>query len=109
MKRGEVWTIAGGGAYTSKPRPAVIVQSDSFRDLDSVTICPFTLNEKIAPIFRPSVEPSATNGLNAESRLMADKVTTIPKAKLGRRIGRLNTADVLRLERAMLVFLGLSR
>jgi mRNA-degrading endonuclease toxin of MazEF toxin-antitoxin module len=38
-----------------------------------------------------------------------DKITTVPKARLGKRIGKLNDEDVVRLNRALTVFLGLAR
>ena len=108
MKRGEIWTAAGGKDYAGKPRPVVIVQDDAFRDTASVTICAFTTDPTDAPLFRLEIEPSEINGLGQPSRLMVDKLTTVPKAKLGRRIGRLADADMLRLNRAMLVFLGVA-
>jgi mRNA interferase MazF len=108
VKRGEVWTVAGGQGYAGKPRPVAIVQDDRFGDLASVTICPFTTNPEPAPLIRVLVEPSATNGLNAVSHLMADKLSTVPKNKLGRRVGRLDDETMLRLNRAMLVFLGMA-
>jgi mRNA interferase MazF len=108
MKRGEIWTASGGGGYAGKPRPAVIVQDDRFEATDSITICAFTSDPTDAPLFRVSIEPSAANGLRTTSRLMVDKITTVPKARLGRRVGRLGDADVVRLNRAMLVFLGLA-
>jgi mRNA interferase MazF len=39
---------------------------------------------------------------------MVDKITTIPKSKLGSRIGNLDAADMARVNRAMLIFLGLA-
>lgn len=108
MKRGEVWTVAGGGADAGKPRPAVIVQDDRFDATASVTICAFTSDPTDAPLFRLGVEPSAENGLTLTSRLMVDKITTVPKTKLGARIGRISDEDSLRLNRAILVFLGLA-
>ena len=39
---------------------------------------------------------------------MVDKITTVPKSKLGARIGRLADQDMMRLNRAMLIFLGLA-
>jgi mRNA interferase MazF len=60
------------------------------------------------PLFRIAVDPSSDNGLAQASRVMADKLTTVPKDKLGRRIGRLDDATMLRLNRAMTVFLGLA-
>ena len=40
---------------------------------------------------------------------MIDKVTTVPKSRIGKRIGMLNDEDVVRLNRALTVFLGLAR
>ena len=107
MKRGEVWTAAGGEHHASKPRPIVIVQDDRFSATSSITICAFTSDPTDAPLFRPAIEPSETNGLRVISRLMVDKITTIPKTKLGARIGRLADKDLVRLNRAMMIFLGL--
>ena len=108
MRRGEIWTAAGGGGYAGKPRPVVIIQDDRFDATGSVTVCAFTTDPTDAPLFRPVVEPSAANGLRAASRLMVDKITTVPRGKLGGRIGRLGDEDVVRLNRAILVFLGLA-
>jgi mRNA interferase MazF len=108
VKRGEIWTASGGRGYAGKPRPAVIVQDDRFEATGSITICAFTSDPTAAPLFRLAIEPSAANGLKTRSRLMVDKITTVPKARLGRRIGTLGGEDVLRLNRAMLIFLGLA-
>ena len=108
MKRGEVWTAAGGNDYAGKPRPVVIVQDDSFDATGSITVCAFTTDPSEAPLFRLAIAPDAQNGLKESSRLMVDKVTTMPKAKLGAQVGRLADADVMRLNQAMLVFLGLA-
>jgi mRNA interferase MazF len=109
MKRGEVWTVAGAGDYGGKPRPVVIVQDDRFDATASATVCAFTSDPTEAPLIRLLVEPSERNGLNTISRLMVDKITTVPKSKLGTRIGRLADPDMMRLNRAMLIFLGLAR
>jgi mRNA interferase MazF len=108
VKRGEIWTISGGPGYGGKPRPAVIVQDDSFDATDSITVCPFTSNETDAPLFRLPVAADERNGLRAPSRLMADKIVTVPKSKLGSQVGRLAPADIVRLDRALMVFLGLA-
>lgn len=107
MKRGEVWTVSAQG-YAGKPRPAVIVQDDRFDATASVTICVFTTDETDAPLFRLAIDPCEANGLKQTSRLMADKLVTVPKDRLGRRVGRLSDEDMVRLNRAMLVFLGLA-
>ena len=108
MKRGEAWTVSGGKDYAGKPRPVVIVQDDSFNATDSITICAFTTDPTEAPLFRLPVEPSERNGLRAPSRLMVDKITTVPKSRVGQRIGRLDDEDMIRLNQAMMVFLGLA-
>ena len=108
MRRGEIWTIAGGADYAGKPRPVFIVQDDSFDATDSVTVCAFTTDPSEAPLFRLLVEPSVSNGLRSACRLMVDKIMTVPKSKVGARVGRLDEADILRLSRAIIVFLGLA-
>ncbi len=108
MKRGEIWTVAGGKDYAGKPRPAVILQDDRFDKTESITICAFTTDPTDAPLFRLAVEPSTSNGLRAVSRLMVDKITTVPKSRIGARAGRLGDEDMVRLNRAILVFLGLA-
>jgi mRNA interferase MazF len=108
MKRGDIWTVAGGKDYAGKPRPVVIIQDDSFDATDSITICAFTMDETEAPLFRLPVEPNEGNGLRAACRLMVDKITTVPKSKVGAHIGRLDDEDILRLNQAVLVFLGLA-
>jgi mRNA interferase MazF len=108
MRRGDIWTVSGGKDYAGKPRPAVIVQDDAFDATDSITVCAFTTDPTEAPLFRLPVAPNARNGLDSFSRLMVDKITTVPKAKVGERIGRLDDEDVVRLNQAVMVFLGLA-
>ena len=107
MKRGEIWTVSGAG-YAGKPRPAVIVQDDRFDATASVTICVFTSNETDAPLLRLPVAASESNGLHTVSRMMVDKITTVSRARLGERVGRLDEPEMVRLERALLVFFGLA-
>ena len=108
MRRGEVWTVSGGNDYAGKPRPAVIVQDDSFDATSSITICVFTTDPTDAPLFRLLVEPNERNGVRPACRLMVDKITTVPKSKLGAEIGRLDEEDMVRLNQAMTVFLGMA-
>jgi mRNA interferase MazF len=108
VKRGEIWTVAGGKDYAGNPRPVVILQDDRFDMTDSVTVCAFTTDQTDAPLFRLLIKPSDRNGLRAECRLMVDKVTTVPKTKVGAYVGRLADEDVVRLNRAVLVFLGIA-
>lgn len=85
MKRGDIWTVAGGKDYAGKPRPVVIVQDDSFDATDSITVCTFTTDETEAPLFRLPVKPNERNGLRAAGSLMVDKITAMPKTRVGER------------------------
>src|SRR5215470_14560136 len=102
MRRGEIWTVSGGKDYAGKPRPAVILQDDCFDGTASITICAFTSDATEAPLFRLPIEANERNGLGATCRLMVDKITTISKSKIGKRIGRLDEQDILRLNQAAL-------
>ncbi|MGH8196051.1 MAG: type II toxin-antitoxin system PemK/MazF family toxin, partial [Woeseiaceae bacterium] len=106
MRRGEIWTVSGGDACTGKPRPVVSLQDDRFDATASITVCAFTTDPTPAPLFRLKVEPNERNGLNVACCLMVDKITTVPKARIGTQIGRLDDEDIVRLNRAVLVFLG---
>ena len=107
MRRGEIWTVAGGTGYAGRPRPAVIVQDDRF-DTDSLTISPFSTDTTEARLFRLAVQPTASNGLQATSRLMVDKLTTVPRLKVGRQVSVLDDVDLARPNRAIVVFLGMA-
>ena len=108
MKRGEIWTAAGGGDYAGKPRPVVMLQDDRFDATDSITVCAFTTDPAEAPLFRILIEPNERNGLDAPSRIMVDKITTMRKTRIGALVGRLDAEDIVRLNQAILVFLGLA-
>jgi len=108
LKRGEIWTISGGADYVGKPRPAIIIQSDNFDSTPSITVCPLTTAAIKTVYARFAIDPSAANGLEAASHAMVDKISTIPKTKSGRRIGQLDTEDILRLNGAIALFLGLA-
>lgn len=108
MKRGEVWTAAGGLAYAKKPRPVVILQDDRFDATGSITVCPLTSDSTSALLFRVPIEPNPDNGLRTRSYLMADKIASIPRSRIRARVGRLDDEDLIRLNRAVFVFLGLA-
>lgn len=108
MERGEIWTVSGGNNYAGKSRPAVIIQEDRFDGTSSITLCAFTTDPTDAPLIRLLIAPSEQNGLRTACRLMIDKVTTVPKTRLGKRLGQLEDTDQLRVNRALMVFLGLA-
>ena len=106
MRRGEIWTAAGG-VYATKPRPVLIIQDDHFAATDSVTVIPMTTTAVDAPLLRIPVDPTPTNGLEQPSQLMVDKVTTTRRSSVQKRLGILASTDLLRVERSLLVFLGM--
>jgi mRNA interferase MazF len=109
LRRGDLVTVAAKGPYTAKPRPALVIQaSETLPYRDSVTICLLTTELIDAPIFRVRVEPSPGNGLKETSDVMADKVVTVPRTVVSaRKLGRLETEDLRRVENALRFWLSL--
>ncbi|WP_199554817.1 type II toxin-antitoxin system PemK/MazF family toxin [Sandaracinobacteroides hominis] len=108
MRRGSVVTVAGGGDFTGKPRPAIIVQADAFHLTGSVTLCPLTTTDIDARLFRIAISPNAENGLKAHSWAMTDKLVTVRRERVHSVIGHITDGELLQLSRAMIVFLGLA-
>lgn len=108
MIRGELWTVAGG-VYASTPRPALIFQDDAFAATHSVTVLPLTSDLIDAPFVRVRVVGSDLSGLERDSDVMIDKLTTVRRTSVAVRIGRLSTDQLAEVERAVMVFLGLAR
>ena len=107
MNRGEIWLVAGD-VYPSKPRPALLIQDDRFDGTDSITVCPFTSTEVPAPLLRVRISPDEMNGLDSASWIMVDKLTTVRRAHVTQRMGRLSSTQVVDVERLLMVFLGLA-
>ncbi len=76
--------------------------------MDSITVCPLTTDPDDLPLFRTLIEPDARNGLDEASRIMADKISTLRRSRLGTALGQLDGGDMTRLNRAVLNFLGLA-
>jgi mRNA interferase MazF len=106
MRRGDLVTIAIAGDY-GKPRPALVVQSDVFADLPSVTVLQLTSEVHDEHLVRINVEPSAGNGLRKSSQVMIDRAVTVPRAKVGPVFGRLDDAGLSAVSGALSRFLGL--
>lgn len=109
MKRGEVWTQAGGPGYARKPRPVLIVQSDLLEGTESVVIILFTSLEGERLNARLPFAPTADNGLIEESELMVDKFMTVARSKLGRRIGALSVEEMGEVQQALAFVLGFAQ
>ncbi|MGX9181191.1 type II toxin-antitoxin system PemK/MazF family toxin [Mesorhizobium sp. BHbdii] len=85
----------------------VIIQDDSLDATDSITNCGFTTDARTRHC---SVWPSNRTSATGCSPSAPDggQITTVPKSKIGANIGRLDDADILRLNQAVIVFLGLA-
>lgn len=108
MKRGEIWIVSGGSEYVRKPSPAVVLQNDTYRDSELIAICMLTTDISEHPDLRPMIRPDSSNGIGDLSRLMVDKIITVPRAKMGNKIGDLGEEDMAVLNRAASDFLGLA-
>ncbi|OBK15898.1 type II toxin-antitoxin system PemK/MazF family toxin [Mycobacterium asiaticum] len=110
MNRGEIWTVAGG-VYATKPRPAVIIQDDLFAATNSVTVAPMSRTLLDAPLMRIRIGggDGRLSGLDHDSDVMIDKLTTVKRSNVQSRVGRLTAEQVVEVERAMMAFLGLAR
>lgn len=108
IQRGHVITVASPGAYSGKPRPAVVAQANRWlRGHPSITLCPLTSTLIEAPLVRIMVEPSAINGLRKRSQLMVDKLFTVPIGDIGSSIGYLEATVMEELKLALRDWLGL--
>ena len=100
--------VAARGAYTGKPRPALVVQSDLFNPThQSVTICPITSDCVDAPLFRVSLPPGERTGLRTVSQIMIDKIVSVPRSAITDEIGRCDAAELEATEDALRRWLGL--
>jgi mRNA interferase MazF len=106
MKRGDLVTVAVSGDY-GKPRPALVVQADAFDRHPSVIVLPLTSEIHDTPLFRVTVTASDRTGLHMISQIMVDKAATVPRVKLGPRIGRVDAATLEAVNQALRGFLGL--
>jgi mRNA interferase MazF len=106
MKRGDLVTVAVSGDY-GKPRPALVVQADVFDQHPSVIVLPLTSEIYDAPLFRVTVGAGEETGLRILSQIMVDKATTVPRVKLGARIGQVDEVTMQAVKEALRGFLGL--
>ena len=107
ISRGDLVIAAFPGDY-GKPRPALVIQSNGFNRLQSLTVLPLTSDLHPAPLIRVNVAPNANNGLQRRSHIMVDKAATISRTKIGRRIGQLDPETLRVVGVALAGFLGLT-
>jgi mRNA interferase MazF len=107
LNRGEVVTVAIQGDL-GKPRPALVIQADVFSETATITVLPITGELTDAPLLRIGLSPSDRNGLRKPSQIMIDKPITIKREKVGQRIGALESADMIQVDRSIALFLGIA-
>jgi mRNA interferase MazF len=107
VRRGDLVTIALSGDY-GKPRPALVVQADAFDALISVTVLRLTSELHDWPLFRITVEAGPDTGLQRRSQVMIDKAATVPRSRIGQRIGRLDADTMQTVNAALARFLGVA-
>jgi mRNA interferase MazF len=108
VKRGDLIVAALQGDY-GKPRPMLVVQIDLYAHLHSIAVLPLTSEIIEAPRIRVSIEPAPGNGLRVRSQVMIDKPATIPRAKIGKRIGTLDPASMTEVGRCLAIFFGIAK
>jgi mRNA interferase MazF len=106
MKRGDIVTTAMQGDY-GKPRPALIVQSDTFGETDSVTLLLITSTLERASLLRVDMAPSAANGLRKPSQVQIDRLMTTRRERIGPVVGTAGEQVMTEVDRQLLSFLSL--
>lgn len=109
MKRGELWSIAGGAGYTRKPRPALIIQDENASVTGSVIIILISTQPVDADNLRVPLAPDEGNGLTQQSYVMIEKLLAHPRRLFGAKIGSISQEDMARVEQAVATILGLAR
>ena len=108
VTRGTVVIVAARGAYTGKPRPALVVQADLFNPTHaSITVCLITSDCIDAPLFRVTLPPGDRTGLSAPSQVMVDKLVSVPRAAIVREIGRCDSDQLAAVDDALRLWLNL--
>jgi len=108
MTRGVLVIVATKGAYTNKPRPAVVVQTDLFTPTHaSVTVCPVTSDCVDAPLFRVTLPSGRRTGLTTTSQVMVDKIVSVPRGAIVREVGQCDGDEIAAIDDALRMWLAL--
>src|SRR5262249_49945099 len=106
-------TLAAVPSLTERMCPRCVkslnsnVQDERVDANDSIVVCPLT-TDRTPPTFRFPIPPNSPTGLRTACRVMVDKLTAVPRKRLGTHVGKLNAEELSGLNRAIFVFLRLS-
>ena len=108
VRRGDIVLAAGAGDYSRKPRPFLVVQSDAFNDVHrSVSLCPVTSILAGEGWVRIALAPTLDTGLDRDSEVEVDKVSTLRRERIVRTIGSAPSAAMVRVDEALRRWLDL--
>jgi len=107
LNRGDLVIVSAPGSY-GKPRPGLVIQSDGFEDTGSLTVLLMSSHLKPdSPLIRYTIQPLESNGLNLPTDVMIDKIFTIPRDRMGNKIGKLTSAQMAEITASLAIFLGI--
>jgi len=107
VERGDLVTVAVSGDY-GKPRPALVIQTDHLPETDSVLVCLLTTTIGDAPLFRFPLPATEETGLAQPSQVMVDKIMAVRRDRCGPRIGKVDPAAMLALNRLLTFVVGVT-
>jgi mRNA interferase MazF len=106
LKRGDIVLIVLTGEF-GKPRPALVIQTDTAFPSEYITCIPITGTLKRVPDVRIPIDPTLQNGLTKPSELMVDLVQTASLSRFRDIIGRIDTETMTLVEKSLSLHLGL--
>ena len=108
MKRGEVWWVTfdpSVGSEIQKTRPAIIVSNDAAnRNLKRVVVIPLTSNT--SRVFPGEARVTVAGEF---CKAMSDQLMAADKLRLNAKLATLSKSDMLEVEQAICVHLGLPK
>ncbi|MGN6144157.1 MAG: type II toxin-antitoxin system PemK/MazF family toxin [Mesorhizobium sp.] len=107
MRRGDLVTVAMPGDFGT-PSPALVIQSDRFDEVGTVTVLLLSSTLIEAPLLRLTIDPTQQNGLRATSQIMIDKAMTVRRDRIGKSFGRVDDVTLLATNRSIALFFGLA-
>jgi mRNA interferase MazF len=108
IKRGNI--VLAVHADLGKPRPAVVVQADTFNEnAGTILVCPLTSDITDRMPLRPIVQVAPGSGLRERSQIMTDRMMALRSDRIRGVLGSIDSSTGEQLDRALLLVLGLAR